>query len=191
MSIFSIAAELGKAIKEDERMIRMEKAKEAYEGSEKIANLMMEYGIQQQALTTMGDGEDIDTDYTGTIATGSVAITVLGDAAAEGTQAKLDAVKAELQAGTLKVFDTSKFTVKNAKADTSEFSKAASITMDENGKLTSYIADVDDAGDYIPETQVIKTENGITFFAESDLRSAPYFDIIIDGITIGASVVAE
>ncbi len=62
MSIYSLAAELGKAIKEDERMIRMEKAKEAYEGSEKIANLMMEYGIQQQALTTMGDGDEIDTD---------------------------------------------------------------------------------------------------------------------------------
>ena len=62
MSIYSLAAELGKAIKEDERMIRMEKAKEAYEGSEKIANLMMEYGIQQQALTTMGDGEEIDTE---------------------------------------------------------------------------------------------------------------------------------
>lgn len=62
MSIFSIAAELGKAIKEDERMIRMEKAKEAYESSEKIANLMMEYGIQQQALSAMGDGDEIDTD---------------------------------------------------------------------------------------------------------------------------------
>lgn len=62
MSIYSLAAELGKTIKEDERMIRMEKAKEAYEGSEKIANLMMEYGIQQQALTTMGDGDEIDTD---------------------------------------------------------------------------------------------------------------------------------
>ena len=62
MSIYSLAAELGKAIKEDERMIRMEKAKEAYEGSEKIANLMMEYGIQQQALTAMGEGESIDTD---------------------------------------------------------------------------------------------------------------------------------
>ena len=62
MSIYSLAAELGKAIKEDERMIRMEKAKEAYESSEKIGNLMMEYGIQQQALTTMGDGNDIDTD---------------------------------------------------------------------------------------------------------------------------------
>lgn len=62
MSIFEIAAELGKAIGQDERMIRMEKAKEAYESSEKIGNLMMEYGIQQQALTTMGDGEQIDTD---------------------------------------------------------------------------------------------------------------------------------
>lgn len=62
MSIYSLAAELGKAIKEDERMIRMEKAKEAYESSEKIGNLMMEYGIQQQALTAMGDGDEIDTD---------------------------------------------------------------------------------------------------------------------------------
>ncbi len=61
-NIFTLASELGKAIKEDERMIRMEKAKEAYESNEKIGNLMMEYGIQQQALTTMGDGEDIDTD---------------------------------------------------------------------------------------------------------------------------------
>ena len=62
MSIYSLAAELGKASKEDERMIRMEKAKEAYDSSEKIGKLMMEYGIQQQALTTMGDSADIDTD---------------------------------------------------------------------------------------------------------------------------------
>jgi cell fate (sporulation/competence/biofilm development) regulator YlbF (YheA/YmcA/DUF963 family) len=62
MSIYALAAQLGQAIKEDERMIRMEKAKAAYESSEKIGNLMMEYGIQQQALTTMGDSEDIDTD---------------------------------------------------------------------------------------------------------------------------------
>ena len=62
MSIFELAAELGKAIGQDERMIRMAKAKEAYESSEKIGNLMMEYGIQQQALTTMGDSEQIDTD---------------------------------------------------------------------------------------------------------------------------------
>ena len=62
MSIYALASELGKAIKADERMIRMEAAKEAYESSEKIGNLMMEDGIQQQALTTMGDSEHIDTD---------------------------------------------------------------------------------------------------------------------------------
>ena len=62
MSIYALAAELGKAIKEDERMIRMEKAKEAYDGSEKISKLLMEYGIQQQALSTIGDSGEIDTD---------------------------------------------------------------------------------------------------------------------------------
>ena len=81
-------------------------------------------------------GEDIDTDYTGSIETGSVVITELGTAAAAGTQAKLDEVKAKIQDGTLKIFDCSKFTVKNAKADTSAFSKAASITMDADGHLT-------------------------------------------------------
>ena len=112
------------------------------------------------------NGTDIKTDYTGTIATESVQITVLGEAAAEGTQAKLDAVKAELAAGTLKVFDCSKFTV--------------------NGQtLTTYLADVDDDGTYTGETEVILTENGITYFAESKFRSAPYFNLIIDGITSG------
>ena len=133
------------------------------------------------------NGEDIVEDYIGTIASNSVQVTVLGDAAAEGTQAYLDAVKAQLQAGTIKVFDCSKFTVKNAKADTSEFSKAGSITMDAEGHLTAYMADVDSDANYTPDTNVIKTDaNGITYFAESDkdFRSAPYFDIIIDGITI-------
>jgi basic membrane protein A len=117
-------------------------------------------------------GEDIKTDYTGSIETNSVVITELGAAAAAGTQEKLDEVKAQFANGTLKVFDCSKFTVKGE-------------------HLTTYLADVDDAGDFVPETDVIKTENGITYFAESEFRSAPYFDIIIDGITIGASVVEQ
>lgn len=62
MSIYSLAAELGKAIKEDERMIRMEKAKKAYESDSIIFSLLTEYQVQQQALTAMGDGEEIDTD---------------------------------------------------------------------------------------------------------------------------------
>jgi len=125
-------------------------------------------------------GTAIDKDWTGTISTGSVVVTNLGPAAAAGTQAVLDTVKAELVNGTRKVFDTANFTVKNAKADTSEFSKAANIEMDANGKLVSYLADIIDTGDYVGETNAV--ENGI--FTESSKRSAPYFDIIIDGITI-------
>lgn len=109
-------------------------------------------------------GRDIEDDWTGTLANGAVKVTALGDSAAEGTQAKLDEISAKLNDGSLKVFDCSTFTV--------------------NGEhLTEYLADVDDAGDYIPETNVIKTENGVTFFDESAYRSAPYFDIRIDGIT--------
>ena len=86
---------------------------------------------------------------------------VAQDVAAEGTIEKInDAIKA-LEAGTLHVFDTANFTV--------------------DGKtLTEYLADVD--GDYTGETNVI--HDG--YFDESnavDFRSAPYFDIIIDGVT--------
>jgi basic membrane protein A len=110
------------------------------------------------------NGKAIDTDWTGTLANGAVKVTAVGQAAAAGTQAKLDEVSAKLKDGSLKVFDCSTFTV--------------------GGKhLTEYKADVDDKGDYVKETNVIKTENGVTFFDESAFRSAPYFDIIIDGIT--------
>ena len=106
----------------------------------------------------------IDTDWTGTIATGSVEITALGGAAAKGTQEKLDAVMAGLKDGSIKVFDCSTFTV-------------------EGKPLTSFIADVDDAGDFVPETEVVEKSGDITFVNESGKRSAPYFNVIIDGIT--------
>ena len=115
-------------------------------------------------LDCVMNDKDIEDDWTGTLANGAVKITAVGNAAAEGTQAKLDEVSAKLNDGTLKVFDCATFTVKGA-------------------HLTEYLADVDDAGDFKPETNVIKTENGVTFFDESAKRSAPYFDIRIDGIT--------
>ncbi len=133
----------------------------------------------------LGKGE-IPKDYTGNLASGSVQITALGAAAAPGTQEVLNDVKAKLVAGTVKVFDTANFTVFNAKADTSAFSKAGAITMDANGKLIAYAADIIDLGDFAGETNAI--EDGI--FTESSKRSAPYFDIVIDGITIGADVAA-
>ncbi|MBQ9781771.1 MAG: BMP family ABC transporter substrate-binding protein [Clostridia bacterium] len=126
------------------------------------------------------NGTTLEKDYCGTLATGSVQITALGAAAAPGTQAVLDTVKTGLMNGTIKVFNTANFTVYNAK-ENDTYNK---ITMDTDGKLTSYLADIIDLGDFAGETNAI--ENGI--FTESSMRSAPYFDIIIDGITIGADL---
>ena len=111
----------------------------------------------------------IDTDWTGTLATNSVVLTELGEKApAEGTAAAITAAKEKLMNGTLHVFDTANFTV------TGTENKNKNATVDENGKLTGYMADVN------PDTQAV--ENGI--FKESKFRSAPYFDIQIDGITL-------
>ncbi len=107
------------------------------------------------------NGQKIDTDWTGTISTGSVVLTdVNTKAAAADTQKKLDEVKAKLTDGSLKVFATSTFTV--------------------NGKaLTEYMADVDTDDAFTADTNVIKDG----YFSESEFRSAPYFDVPIDGIT--------
>ena len=108
-------------------------------------------------------GEDIATDYTGDFSTGSVELTDLGSAATEGTAEAIEAAKAELMDGTLHVFDTTTFTV--------------------GGKtLDSYEADVDSDPDYTPDHEVIVDG----YFDESGegFRSAPFFDVQIDGITL-------
>lgn len=116
----------------------------------------------QYIIETVVKGEAIAPDWCGTIATNSVVLSgVNQDVAAEGTIEKINEAIKALEAGTLHVFDTASFTV--------------------DGKtLTEYLADVD--GDYTGETNVI--HDG--YFDESnavDFRSAPYFDIIIDGVT--------
>lgn len=116
----------------------------------------------QLVIKAVAAGEAFATDWCGTIATGSVELTELNTAvAAEGTQEKLDEVKAQFVAGTLNVFDTSTFTV--------------------DGKtLESYTADVD--GDFTPDTEVVS--NGVFVESGENFRSAPYFDIkYIDGIS--------
>ena len=130
--------------------------------------------FQLMIRKALGKETAIPTDYTGTLATDSVQVTELGGAVAAGTQAKLEEVKAKLVSGELKVFDCSKFTVKNAAATNKN------ITMDADGHLTQYKADVNTDTAFTPDTDVV--ENGI--FLESSKRSAPYFDIVIDGITI-------
>lgn len=106
----------------------------------------------------------IPADWCGTLATGSVVLTELNaDVAAEGTQEAIDKALASLKDGSLKVFDTATFTVDGA-------------------ELTSYLADVIPDAAFEKDTEVVA--DGA--FNESDvegMRSAPYFDIIIDGIT--------
>ena len=121
------------------------------------------------------EGNAIDVDWTGTISTSSVALTeVNGDAAAAGTQAKIDEIKAKLVSGELKVFDTNTFTV------TKDENKNANATVDENGKLIGYKADVDTDAAFTGDTEVVKDG----YFHESEYRCAPYFDVQIDGITL-------
>ena len=44
------------------------------------------------------------------------------------------------------------------------------------------MADVNTDAAFEGDTEVVKTVDGVTYFAESEFRSAPYFDIQIDGI---------
>jgi basic membrane protein A len=114
-------------------------------------------------ITSVANGTEIADDWTGDMSTGSVVLTELGAAAAEGTQEAIDAATAEIEAGTLHVFDTSTFTV--------------------NGEtVTSYMADVDTDANYEGDHEAIVDG----YFNESGdgLRSAPFFDLQIDGITL-------
>ena len=113
-------------------------------------------------INSVINGTEIADDWTGTLATDSVLLTAINEAvAAEGTAAAIEAAMAELKAGTLHVFNTENFTVGGV-------------------KLESYKADVDTDDAFTPDTEVI--ENGV--FYESKFRSAPYFDLKIDGITL-------
>ena len=116
----------------------------------------------EYAIQAVIDGTAIDTDWTGTLATGSVVLTELNtNVAAEGTQEAIDQAIKDLEAGTVHVFDTANFTVGGE-------------------TLTSYLADVDTDPAYTPDTEVIADG----YFHESEKRSAPYFDLRIDGITL-------
>ena len=104
----------------------------------------------------------ISADWCGGIAEGSVVLTGINqDVAAEGTVAAITDAVAKLKDGTINVFDTANWTVGGEKKAT-------------------YKADVDTDESFTPDTEVI--ENGV--FYESKHRSAPYFDLRIDGITL-------
>jgi len=108
------------------------------------------------------EGKEIAYDWCEGFEVGSVKLTDINEAvAAKGTKEALEAAKAKLIAGEIHVFDTANFTV-------------------EGKNLDSYLADVDTDPAYEKDTEVIKDG----YFHESEFRSAPYFDLNIDGITL-------
>ena len=113
-------------------------------------------------ITQTANGSTILPDYVGSLADGSVILTELNESvAAAGTLEKLNEVKAKLLSGEIEVFDTRTFTV--------------------NGRrVTSYLADAIYDENNTPDTEAIVS--GV--FKESYFRSSPYFDILIDGITV-------
>ena len=113
-------------------------------------------------INAVANGEAIPTDWTGNITTGSVVLTDVNEqAAAAGTAEKIAEVKAALEDGSVKVFDITTFTKDGAAVE-------------------SYLADVDTDPAYTGDTEVIV--DGA--FCESEFRSAPYFDLQIDGIEL-------
>ena len=111
--------------------------------------------LYKATLEKFINGEEIPADYSTGVKDDAVMISALGESCAEGTQDAVDAAWAGIKDGSLNVFDCSKFTVGGQ-------------------NLTSY---TDAYG--MNGAECIK--DGV--FQESVLRSAPYFDLRIDGIT--------
>ena len=113
-------------------------------------------------INSVKAGDQIAVDWCEGFEAGSVKLTDINEAvAAEGTKEALDDAKAKLIAGEINVFDVNNFTV-------------------EGKKLDSYLADVDTDAEYQKDTEAIADG----YFHESEYRSAPYFDLQIDGITL-------
>lgn len=108
------------------------------------------------------NGKEIGADWVGGLEEGSVKLTDINETvAAKGTKDAIKAAETDIKSGKIKVFDADTFTV-------------------EGKALDSYLADVDTDEAYTPDTEVIIDG----YFHESEMRSAPYFDLQIDGITL-------
>ncbi len=125
----------------------------------------------QIIINSVINGVRIPEEYCGGFAEGSVKLTAMNeDAIAPGTEEMVERVIEAFTSDMGNVFDIDFFTV-------------------DGEKLTSYLANVNDDTGFKGDTEaiVIVGEDGgekYGYFAESEYRSAPYFDIIIDGIHV-------
>ena len=128
-----------------------------------LTSASMDWGVYYTyAVQCMIDGTAIDTDWCKGFAEGADKITPLNDkVVAEGTEDKVKEVEDALSDGSLHVFDTSTFTVNGSSLED---------LIAEGGDYAKY-------ADYVSDG----------YYHESELASAPSFDIIIDGITSQAN----
>lgn len=127
----------------------------------------------EELFSNVMNGTEITQDWAKGYEADAVGITPLGSACAEGTQEAVDAAIEGIKNGTLQVFDTSKFTVNGEQVTTStvdlsyyDFSSGSPVAVYQGAT-----------------EEAIVTANNVTYFEESVLRAAPYFQLRIDGIT--------
>ena len=126
----------------------------------------------EMAIAATMAGESFDTDWSQGFNEGSVELTELnGNVAAEGTAEKLEEVIAAFKAGELHVFDTSTFTVNG-------------MTPEEYVATADYLEDTANGGFNAAVHAIAAQYVTDGYFHESEFRSAPYFDLPIDGITV-------
>ena len=116
--------------------------------------------LYQATLEAYLAGEEIPTDFACGAANGAQMISDLGPSCAAGTQEAVDAAWAAIADGSLKIFDTAKFTV--------------------GGETVTQAYGLDTDGDWVNDAGEAIVDGA---FVESVLRSAPYFSLRIDGIT--------
>jgi len=123
---------------------------------------------------------EVNQNWTGTIATGSVEFNVNYENLAEGAtletyKTMLNTMLTKITEGNYQIFDCAKFQLASAPVGGS---------IDEDGHLMSYLADVIDDGTFTGDTEVVVIDGLHRYFAESKFRSAPYFDLDIVGINL-------
>lgn len=127
-----------------------------------------------ELFTAVTEGKEIPKNWAKGYAEDAVLITALGESVAEGTAEKVAEVEAAIKDGSLHVFDTSKFTVEGKEVTTAEVDLSY-LDFSTDPATVVYQGDV---------VEAIKTDdNGVSYFSESEFRSAPYFSLRIDGIT--------
>ena len=135
--------------------------------------------LYRDTLEKFINGEEVPVDFAVGASEDAVMISALGPECAEGTQEAVDAAWAGIKDGSLKVFDTSKFTCNDEYAALSADGGTPYYQIDEEGHVTSCLA-LDSDGDFVNDTGEAIVDGA---FQESVLRSAPYFSLRIDGIT--------